>query len=31
MSSLALPLHAGIGSEQLDEVVEALKAAIRSN
>lgn len=31
VSSLALPLHAGISSEQVDEVVEALKAAIRSS
>ena len=31
VSSLALPLHAGIGSEQVDEVVEVLKAAIRSS
>jgi dTDP-4-amino-4,6-dideoxygalactose transaminase len=31
VSSLALPLHAGIGSEQVDEVVGALKAAIRSS
>jgi len=31
LSSLALPLHAGIGPEQVDEVVEALKAAIRSS
>jgi len=29
-SSLALPLHTGITSVQVDEVVEALKAAVRS-
>jgi dTDP-4-amino-4,6-dideoxygalactose transaminase len=31
LSSLALPLHGGITSEQVDEVVEALRAAIRSS
>jgi dTDP-4-amino-4,6-dideoxygalactose transaminase len=31
LSSLALPLHGGIASEQVDEVVEALRAAIRSS
>jgi dTDP-4-amino-4,6-dideoxygalactose transaminase len=31
MSSLALPLHAGIGAGQVAEVVDALKAAIRSS
>jgi dTDP-4-amino-4,6-dideoxygalactose transaminase len=31
LSSLALPLHAGIASAQVDEVVETLRAAIRSS
>jgi dTDP-4-amino-4,6-dideoxygalactose transaminase len=31
VSSLALPLHAGITTAQVDEVVDALKAAIRSS
>lgn len=30
-SSLALPLHAGITSTEVDEVVDALKAAVRSS
>jgi dTDP-4-amino-4,6-dideoxygalactose transaminase len=30
-SSLALPLHAGIGSSEVDEVADALKAAIGSS